>query len=52
MSEKSATTRGEAKGGGKELLKVLVELDDHFLSASKSGYEVSKILEANHLHYH
>lgn len=44
--------RGGAKGGGKELLKVLAELDDHFLSASESGYEVSKMLEANRLHYH
>lgn len=44
--------RGGAKGGGKELLKVLAELDDRFLSASESGYEVSKMLEANHLHYH
>ncbi|KAJ4958855.1 hypothetical protein NE237_025966 [Protea cynaroides] len=34
------------------LLQILNELDDHFLEASKSGYEVSKMLEANRLHFH
>jgi len=44
--------RGGAKGGGKELLRVLADLDDYFLAASESGHEVSKMLEANRLHYH
>ncbi|XP_043700901.1 protein ROLLING AND ERECT LEAF 2-like [Telopea speciosissima] len=34
------------------LLKILNELDDHFLEASKSAHEVSKMLEANRLHFH
>ncbi|KAF8400777.1 hypothetical protein HHK36_014079 [Tetracentron sinense] len=47
----------EAKRGVKvmsngNLLQVLTELDDHFLKASESAYEVSKMLEANRMHYH
>ncbi|XP_010251918.1 PREDICTED: uncharacterized protein LOC104593650 [Nelumbo nucifera] len=34
------------------LLQILTELDDHFLKASESAHEVSKMLEANRLHYH
>ncbi|KAL5576420.1 hypothetical protein UlMin_018119 [Ulmus minor] len=34
------------------LLQILVELDDHFLKASESAHEVSKMLEATRLHYH
>lgn len=43
-----------SKGGkdGKDLLEVLQEIDDQFLKASESGQEVSKMLEANRLHYH
>jgi hypothetical protein len=33
-------------------LRVLADLDDYFLAASESGHEVSKMLEANRLHYH
>lgn len=34
------------------LLQVLIDLDDHFLKASESAHEVSKMLEANRMHYH
>ncbi|PWA78391.1 hypothetical protein CTI12_AA213820 [Artemisia annua] len=34
------------------LLKILGEIDDHFLKASESAQEVSKMLEATRLHYH
>lgn len=34
------------------LLQVLTDLDEHFLRASESAQEVSKMLEANRLHYH
>ncbi|KAK2971203.1 hypothetical protein RJ640_008627 [Escallonia rubra] len=42
------------KGGpiSVNLLKVFSELDDHFLKASECAHEVSKMLEANRLHYH
>lgn len=34
------------------LLQILGVLDDHFLKASESAQEVSKILEANRMYYH
>ncbi|GKB99909.1 nitrate regulatory gene2 protein-like protein [Tanacetum coccineum] len=34
------------------LLKVFKEVDDCFINASESAYEVSRILEANKLHHH
>ncbi|KAJ6817101.1 uncharacterized protein M6B38_413195 [Iris pallida] len=34
------------------LSQVLVDLDDHFLKASEAAHEVSKMLEANRMHYH
>uniref|UniRef100_A0A7N0TAW9 Uncharacterized protein n=1 Tax=Kalanchoe fedtschenkoi TaxID=63787 RepID=A0A7N0TAW9_KALFE len=34
------------------LLKLLEVIDDHFLKASESAQEVSKMLEANQMHYH
>ncbi|KAL9687751.1 hypothetical protein QQ045_032158 [Rhodiola kirilowii] len=34
------------------LLKLLEAIDDHFLKASESAQEVSKMLEANRMHYH
>ncbi|KAF2286931.1 hypothetical protein GH714_035688 [Hevea brasiliensis] len=34
------------------LMQVLSEIDDHFLKASESAQEVSKMLEATRLHYH
>lgn len=37
---------------GVNLLHILAELDDHFLKASESAHEVSKMLEANRMHYH
>ncbi|KAK2982621.1 hypothetical protein RJ640_015000 [Escallonia rubra] len=44
-------------GGGKvgssaNLLKILNDIDDHFLKASECAQEVSKMLEATRLHYH
>ncbi|XP_039049459.1 protein ALTERED PHOSPHATE STARVATION RESPONSE 1-like [Hibiscus syriacus] len=38
--------------GSFTLLQVFTELDDHFLVASESAHEVSKMLEATRLHYH
>lgn len=38
--------------GNVNLLQVFVDLDDHFLKASESAHEVSKMLEATRLHYH
>ncbi|KAE8732630.1 serine/threonine-protein kinase AFC3-like [Hibiscus syriacus] len=37
---------------GVNLLEVLNEIDDHFLKASESAQEVSKLLEATRLHYY
>lgn len=34
------------------LMEVLNQIDDHFLRASESAQEVSKMLEATRLHYH
>uniref|UniRef100_A0A5B7BX37 DUF632 domain-containing protein n=1 Tax=Davidia involucrata TaxID=16924 RepID=A0A5B7BX37_DAVIN len=45
--------RGSNKvGSSVNLLKVLSDIDDHFLKASESAQEVSKMLEATRLHYH
>nr|CAB3465337.1 unnamed protein product [Digitaria exilis] len=35
-----------------DLLRVLAEIDERFLKASQSAGEVSKVLEANRMHYH
>lgn len=35
-----------------DLFRIFRELDDQFLKASESAHEVSKMLEANRLHYH
>ncbi|GMI81438.1 hypothetical protein like AT5G25590 [Hibiscus trionum] len=37
---------------GVNLMEVLNEIDDHFLKASETAQEVSKMLEATRLHYH
>lgn len=34
------------------LVQIFTDLDDHFLKASESAHEVSKLLEATRLHYH
>ncbi|KAF1865764.1 hypothetical protein Lal_00021764 [Lupinus albus] len=34
------------------LIQIFNDLDDHFLKASESAHEVSKMLEATRLHYH
>lgn len=39
-------------GTSMNLLQIFNELDDCFLKASESAHEVSKMLEANRLHYH
>lgn len=51
---KSTGGMGEKRAGkaGMNLLQVFVELDDHFLQASESAHDVSKMLEATRLHYH
>ncbi|PKA67300.1 hypothetical protein AXF42_Ash004793 [Apostasia shenzhenica] len=63
----SSHHRSGSSGGGSEskrgkmvaavtqsvsFLQILNELDDHFLKASESAHEVSKMLEATRLHYH
>ncbi|KAF5461579.1 hypothetical protein F2P56_017660 [Juglans regia] len=55
--ERTKTAPEEFKRVGKavpsvSLMKVLSELDDHFLKASQSAQEVSNMLEATRLHYH
>ncbi|XP_024984956.1 nitrate regulatory gene2 protein isoform X2 [Cynara cardunculus var. scolymus] len=53
--------RGGGNGGGGgmvvgsssvNLLKIFGDIDDHFLKASESAQEVSKMLEATRMHYH
>lgn len=47
------STSGEGKRGKNvNLLQIFCDLDDHFLKASESAHEVSKMLEATRLHYH
>ncbi|KAF3336916.1 hypothetical protein FCM35_KLT19502 [Carex littledalei] len=41
-----------SENSGVSLLHILAELDDQFLKASESAHEVSKMLEANRMHYH
>ncbi|KAM6576414.1 hypothetical protein CsatB_028251 [Cannabis sativa] len=46
---------GDAKrmsGKSINLVKLFNDLDDHFLKASESTHEVSKMLEATRFHYH
>lgn len=38
--------------GNINLLQIFMELDNHFLKASESAHEVSKMLEATRLHFH
>lgn len=38
--------------GTASLLHIVTQLDDHFLRASESAYDVSKKLEATRMHYH
>ncbi|CAN6573285.1 unnamed protein product [Malus baccata var. baccata] len=38
--------------GTVNMLQIFMELDDHFLKASESAHDVSKMLEATRLHYH
>ncbi|GLU22189.1 hypothetical protein SLE2022_382820 [Rubroshorea leprosula] len=47
----SAGEKRVAKGSF-NLLTIFEDLDDHFLKASESAHEVSKMLEATRLHYH
>ncbi|KAG7972894.1 hypothetical protein I3843_07G204200 [Carya illinoinensis] len=55
--ERAKTAPEEFKKMGKaapgvSLMKILTDLDDHFLKASQSAQEVSNMLEATRLHYH
>ncbi|KAJ3676303.1 hypothetical protein LUZ60_003715 [Juncus effusus] len=52
-----AKLRGKGKmvpseAPGVSLLQILADLDEHYLKASESAIEVSKMLEANRMHYH
>ncbi|GKV10166.1 hypothetical protein SLEP1_g21571 [Rubroshorea leprosula] len=51
---KAGPSAGEKRvaKGSTNLLKIFEDLDDHFLKASESAHEVSKMLEATRLHYH
>ncbi|GLT52063.1 hypothetical protein SLA2020_254250 [Shorea laevis] len=53
-SGKAGPSAGEKRvaKGSFNLLKIFDDLDDHFLKASESAHEVSKMLEATRLHYH
>lgn len=44
--------KGKTASANVNLVKILDDLDDHFLKASESAQEVSKMLEANRMHYH
>ncbi|KAJ6342589.1 hypothetical protein OIU78_010514 [Salix suchowensis] len=44
---------GGGEGGRRFVpMKIFMDLDDHFLKASESAHDVSKMLEATRLHYH
>ncbi|CAI9753810.1 unnamed protein product [Fraxinus pennsylvanica] len=49
-----ASSEGKMKGGpsNTNLLQIFVDLDDCFLKACESAHDVSRLLEANRLHYH
>ncbi|XP_021829226.1 uncharacterized protein LOC110769532 [Prunus avium] len=44
--------KAAAPKGSANLLQKFAEIDDHFLKASESAHDVSKMLEATRLHYH
>ncbi|KAI3839151.1 hypothetical protein MKX03_032781 [Papaver bracteatum] len=48
----SMDVEGNRSGKVLNMMDLLKELDNHFLSASQSAAEVSKMLEANRLHFH
>ncbi|KAJ4836686.1 hypothetical protein Tsubulata_043329 [Turnera subulata] len=50
--EKKGSGGGRRGIKGMNLMQIFTELDDHFLKASESAHEVSKMLEATRLHYH
>ncbi|KAF2323343.1 hypothetical protein GH714_034787 [Hevea brasiliensis] len=50
VAKKDAGEMGRIKP--MSLMVLFAELDDHFLKASESAHEVSKMLEATRLHYH
>ncbi|KAJ9179147.1 hypothetical protein P3X46_010966 [Hevea brasiliensis] len=53
--EKKVAKKGTGEMGRIKPMSLMVlfaELDDHFLKASESAHEVSKMLEATRLHYH
>ncbi|OVA02994.1 protein of unknown function DUF632 [Macleaya cordata] len=55
VQSNSVIVDGKRSGKGVSnvsLLQILNDLDEQFLKASQSAYEVSKLLEANRLHYH
>ncbi|KAF2301291.1 hypothetical protein GH714_022454 [Hevea brasiliensis] len=50
--KKGGGEMGRRVGKPMNLMVIFAELDDHFLKASESAHEVSKMLEATRLHYH
>ncbi|KAL2544801.1 hypothetical protein Fot_14034 [Forsythia ovata] len=52
MSRGIGDGKVEGNNNGVDFLKILNQIDDHFLKASENAQEVSKMLEANRMHYH
>ncbi|RZS06459.1 hypothetical protein BHM03_00037111 [Ensete ventricosum] len=48
----SETKRTKTAVASVNLIQILNELDDHFLKASESAHDVSKMLEPTRMHYH
>ncbi|KAL2523910.1 Myb-related protein [Abeliophyllum distichum] len=52
MSRGIGDGKVEGNNNGVDFLKILNQIDDHFLKASENAQEVSKMLEAKRMHYH
>ncbi|KAI3873186.1 hypothetical protein MKW92_039472 [Papaver armeniacum] len=52
VQSSSMDVEGNRSGKVLNMMDLLKELDNHFLSASQSAAEVSRMLEANRLHFH
>ncbi|KAL2543110.1 hypothetical protein Adt_04088 [Abeliophyllum distichum] len=52
MSRGIGDGKVEENNNGVDFLKILNQIDDHFFKASENAQEVSKMLDANRMHYH
>ncbi|CBI28365.3 unnamed protein product, partial [Vitis vinifera] len=50
LEEDGAREKGERKASGRELLEALKDVEDHFVRAYESGFDVSRLLEVNRVH--